>query len=120
MHIYIFMRDLSKDLPFIYLLSSRIRAVLEKDDMEKLQRQYPEMMLWILIMAGVGGSPFSERDCFAILIVTFCQELGLHGGGQIASMLEDFLWLELYRSPVTGGFWTSVARAQGFKTGYET
>jgi hypothetical protein len=118
-HMFIFMRDMSKDLPFCYLLSSRIRLVLEKVDSEKLRRQYPEMMLWILIVAGLSGSPSSERGWFAKCVADFCLELGLRGGNQVTSMLEVFMWSELYRSPVTQGFWAAVARAQGVEKGYE-
>ena len=118
-HMYLFMRDCSKDLPFSHMLSSRIRMVLEKVDMQKLENQYPEMMLWILIIGGLSGSPFSERVWFAERVAQFCFELGLFGGNQIAVMLEEFLWSELYRSPVTRRFWTEVAKAQGFEEGYE-
>jgi hypothetical protein len=48
-HLYIFMRDLPRGLPFLHLLSSRIRHVLETEDTSRLELQYPEMMLWIFI-----------------------------------------------------------------------
>ena len=49
LHIYLFLRDLPRGLPFLHLLSSRLRADLEGEDIAKLQLQYPEMMLWIFI-----------------------------------------------------------------------
>jgi hypothetical protein len=33
--------------------------------------------------------------------------------------LAGFLWTELYRTPVTIGFWNDVARAQGIEGGYD-
>lgn len=40
-------------------------------------------------------------------------------GNQIASMLEEFLWSEMYRSPVTRRFSEEVAKAQRFEGSYE-
>lgn len=119
-HLFIFVRDCSKDLPFSHLLSNRIRTILEKVDMKPLQRQYPEMMLWTLIMGGLSGNPLSERVWFAKKVSDFCLELEIRGGDGIACFLEEFLWSQLYRSPVTRRFWEQVAKAQGgFEKGYE-
>jgi hypothetical protein len=41
-HLFIFIRDCSKDLPFSHLLSHRLKIILEKIDMKQLQRQYPK------------------------------------------------------------------------------
>ena len=118
-HLYLFIRDCSKDLPFSHLLSRRIRTVLERVDTQHLETQFPEMMLWIFIMGGLSGSPSLERVWFANRTAYFCSELGLCGGDQIKYMLDHFLWSEVYRSPVTERFWTEVAKAQGSVVGYE-
>ena len=118
-HMYLFMRDCSKDLPFSHMLSNRTRMVLEQIDMPIFEKQFPEMMLWIYIMGGLSGSSVSERVWFATRVTDFCFESGLFGGNDIAATLHDFLWSELYRSPVTRRFWEEVAKAQGFHTGYE-
>jgi hypothetical protein len=118
-HLYLFIRDCSKDLPFSHLLSRRIRTVLERVDTQPLQTEFPEMMLWIFIMGGLSGSPPLEQVWFANRAALFCRELGLCGGDQIKYMLQDFLWSELYRSPVTERFWNEVAKAQGSVVGYE-
>jgi len=74
------MRDLALALPFLHILSSRIREILEKADFAKLQVQYPEMMLWIMIMGGVGGLETTERKWFAKLVADFRLALGVcHG-----------------------------------------
>jgi hypothetical protein len=118
-HLYLFIRDCSKDLPFSHLLSRRIRTVLERVDTQHLETQFPEMMLWIFIMGGLSGSLSLERVWFANRTAYFCSELGLCGGDQIKYMLDHFLWSEVYRSPVTERFWTEVAKAQGSVVGYE-
>ena len=118
LHIYMFMRDLSRGLPFFHLLSFRIRSTLEKVSISKLKVQYPEMLLWILMLGGLCGVESSERGWFASLVANFCLELGVHGGNEIAAMLSGFFWSELYRSPMTMGFWADVAKAQGFKGGF--
>jgi len=118
-HLYLFIRDCSKDLPFSHLLSHRIRTVLARVDTQQLETQLPELMLWIYIMGGLSGSPSLERAWFAKRAAHFCRKSGLCGGEQIKDMLEDFLWSDLYRSPVTERFWFEVAKAQGSIVGYE-
>jgi hypothetical protein len=118
LHIYMFLRDLSRGLPFFHLVSFRIRIMLQNVDMWKLQTQYPEMLLWILMMGGLCGAEDSERCWFAGLVADFCLELGVHSGDQVAAMLSEFFWSELYRSPMTMGFWTDVAKAQGVEGGF--
>lgn len=44
---------------------------------------------------------------------------GLRGGDEIAFSLAEFFWSDLYRSPVTAGFWNDLALAQGIDGGYE-
>jgi hypothetical protein len=87
--------------------------------MRLFKTQFPEFMMWILIMGGLSGSPSMERVWFANHVACFCQQLGICSGNQINSLLDSFLWSELYRSPVTQRFWTSVAKAQGSVEGYE-
>jgi len=119
LHIYIFMRDLPRGLPFRYLISDRIRNELECLDIKALLMPYPEMMLWILIMGGVGAIGASDKGWFARTLAESCQALGLRGGNEIAFTLSEFFWSELYRSPVNAPFWNDVAREQGMVGGYE-
>lgn len=118
LHIYIFMRDLPRGLPFRYLIADRIRCELEALDIQSLLTPYPEMLLWILIMGGVGAIGASNKAWFAKVFAESCQTLGLRGGNEIAFTLKEFFWSELYRSPVTAPFWSDVAKVQGVG-GYE-
>ncbi|KAG0650437.1 hypothetical protein D0Z07_3150 [Hyphodiscus hymeniophilus] len=119
-HISMFLRDLAKNLPFFYLLSLRIRNILEKVDISKLKTEYPEIMLWVFTIAGLCGSPESERAWFATLVADFCIELGFYGVHEIGVFLSNFFWSELYRSPTTTGFWKEVALAQRLQGRYDT
>lgn len=119
LHIYIFMRDLPRGLPFFYVLAGRLRDELEFLDIEALLVPYPEMLLWILIMGGVGAIGSSNKAWFAKVLAESCLALGIRGGNEIAFTLKEFFWSELYRSPVTAPFWNDVARAQGMTGGYE-
>lgn len=103
-HVYMFMRDLPRGLPFSNLIATRLRTSLEAADLEYLHKEYPEMMLWILMMGGLGSSSTANREWYAKLLAQACIASGLRGGNAIASALADFLWSELYRSPVTIGF----------------
>lgn len=118
-HCYGFMRDLALSLPFFNMLARRIRSVLTDPavDMSVLKIQYPEMLLWVMMMAGIGGAA-PDRVWFGGQVAEFGMQLGVHGGNEIAMMLGDFLWSELYRSPATMVFWNEVARKQGFEGAY--
>ena len=118
-HVYMFMRDLPRGLPFSNLLATHLRTSIEAADLESLHNEYPEMMLWILMMGGLGSSSTTNRRWYAELLVQACMTSELRGGNAIAIALADFLWSELYRSPVTIGFWNDVAKAQGMDGGYE-
>jgi hypothetical protein len=118
-HISMFMRDLPRGVPLYKLLSSRLRASIEAADLAYLHQQYPEMMLWILLIGGLGSTGTPNRGWYAGLLAQTCIALGLQGGNAIAYALTEFLWSELYRSPMTIGFWNDVARAQGTEGGYD-
>jgi hypothetical protein len=118
-HIYMFMRDLPRGLPFYHFISGRLRASIEAADLEYLHKECPEMMLWILLMGGLGSTGTPNRSWYADLLAKACIAAGLRGGNAIAYALAEFLWSELYRSPVTMGFWNDVAGAQGVDKGYD-
>jgi hypothetical protein len=118
-HCYGFMRDLALSLPWFNRLSRRIRSTLTHPEvhLSVLKVQYPEMLLWVLMMGGIGGA-VAERVWFGGEVADFGMKLGVHGGNEIALMLGDFLWSKLYRSPATIMFWNEVAKRQGFEDAY--
>ncbi|KAH8782098.1 hypothetical protein BGZ57DRAFT_852885 [Hyaloscypha finlandica] len=118
-HINMFMRDLPRVLPLYNLLSGRLRVNLESVDLVYLHKEYPEMVLWILLMGGLGSSGTPNSLWYAKLFAEICISSGLRGGNAISHALAGFLWTELYRTPVTIGFWSDVARAQGIEGGYD-
>jgi hypothetical protein len=61
------------------------------------------MLLWVLVVGGLCRVENSERGWFAAQVADFCLELGVHGGNEIAAMLSEFFWSELYRSPNDNG-----------------
>lgn len=101
-------------------MARRIRAILESphSSLPRLKLQYPEMILWVLMIGGICGDPTTEQAWFAGLLADFCLELGVCGGVEIAAMLADFFWSEFYQSPMAIGFWSGVARKQGFEGKY--
>lgn len=117
-HLCMFMRDLPRGLPFYNLLSGRLRANIEAVDLAYLHKEYPEMMLWILLMGGLGSMGTLNPGWYAGLLAQICIASGLRGNA-IAYALAESLWSELYHSPVTIGFWNDVARAQAMEGGYD-
>jgi hypothetical protein len=118
-HTFYFLRDTPRGTPFFHCMSRRIRERLEKINLHMLQFQYPELMLWILMIGGIGGIGSSNRRYFALLLASMCSDLGIRGAAEIATSLKEFFWSDIYRSPATIRFWRDVASAQGVKEGYE-
>lgn len=112
-HALLFMRNSPASAPLSRLLSERIHKLLTTIDIQTYLLQYPEMLLWILIMGGFGAASTSTQQVFATILAESCLALGLVGIGEIALMVEDFLWYEAYCSPVTISFWSAVAAEQG-------
>jgi len=119
LHIYMFMKDGPGGCPFCGLVATRLRTRLEAVNLAYFHKEYPELMLWILIMGGLGSFKTADRRWYAKLLAQACMASGLQGGDSIAHVLAEFLWSELYRSPVTIGFWTDVAEVHGMNSGYE-
>ncbi|EPE28136.1 hypothetical protein GLAREA_04927 [Glarea lozoyensis ATCC 20868] len=120
LHIIMFLRDQTCGVPILLLVCTRIRNCLERLDIRTLEFQYPEMMLWILMIGGLATSKTADRQWFAKHLADACDASGLKGGDELAVALRDLLWLELYRTPVFSSFWHEVARAQGVESGYKT
>jgi len=118
-HIYMFMRDLPRGLPFFHLIAERLRSSIECINLLSLYEEFPELVLWVLVMGGLGGNGTPNRAWYATLLAQICLVDGIRVGNAIAHVLAEFLWSEWYRSPVTVGFWNDVARAQGMHEGYE-
>lgn len=116
-HTYMFLRDIPRALPFYSLLLDRLRAAIEAADLANLHNEYPELMMWILLMGGLGSVAGPARRWFAKLFAQACIEAGFRGGNAISYALADFQWSDLYRSPATVAFWNDVARAQGMESG---
>jgi len=106
-------------LPLLRLQSDRMREVLEMVDAPSLTKQYPEMILWVLVMGGIGGFGSSGQIWWANQVASLCVSLKIRGGVEISAILREFLWTELYQSPAIEKFWTHVAEAQGIVGGYE-
>jgi hypothetical protein len=118
-HILIFLRQVPVPLSmltFSNFLSKQIRTLLETNNLLALQIQYPEMILWILMMGGIGGVWTLNQAWFANLLVDACLVSGVRPKTDIAFTLADFLWTDQYLDPLSSmGFWKKVAIAQGAK-----
>lgn len=113
-HVVMFMREIYERHFFSELLSSRIRTNVEDIDMPSFQLQYPEMMLWILIMGGFGsiGSIGTDNQWwFAKVVAEACLAQGIARTNEIAFFLSEFFWTDLYHLPIYTEFWDDVATA---------
>jgi hypothetical protein len=110
-HIVMFMRDAPMHHSFCELLSSRIRATLEIIDIPSFQLQYPEMMLWILLMGGFGSVGTENQWWFAKLVAEACLAQGIARKTEIAFFLTEFFWTDLYLYPMHTEFWDDISTA---------
>jgi hypothetical protein len=119
LHIYMFIRDFPQGLPLIHRIAARIRTSIDNADMSYLHKEYPEMMLWILMMGGLGSAGTPNRGWYANLLAEACMASKHRGANAVVFGLTEFLWSESYRSPHTMGFWNDVAKVQGLDGGYD-
>jgi hypothetical protein len=57
----------------IRTMSTRIRTCLEETYCPRpLQEAYPEMLLWIIMMGGLGSIGTEEQEWFSELLAEFC------------------------------------------------
>ncbi|KAL2072613.1 hypothetical protein VTL71DRAFT_11956 [Oculimacula yallundae] len=113
-HIYAFMRDLPLGIVFLATLSRRIRGTLDGLTMGgrmELGVLYPELWVWVLVMAGIGGVRTDERMFFAGLARDFCDGLEIRGADGVESFLKGWLWCEMYRASNTEAFWKDFREA---------
>lgn len=125
LHIIIFLRDSVRGLPLLHLLSSRIRSQVSRLgllSLSSLYNQYPELILWILMLAGIGGMDSEKGNgrFFAGVLATFCKLDGIEELEGLKEKLGGFLWMELYRTPFSADFWWWVVQERGFEGGWET
>jgi hypothetical protein len=101
--------------PFSNYLAIQIRTLLETTSLRALQIKYPEMIVWILMMGGVGGVGTPNQAWCANLFVDACLVSGVHTTNEIALTLADFLWTDHYLGLFSMGFWNKVVAAQDTK-----
>jgi hypothetical protein len=114
-HQVMFIRQAPTRLSLSNILSSRIRSLVESIDPAALQIQYPDMMLWVLMIGGIGGVGTPDQRWFAEMLADACLAAGVRARTEIASTLANFLWTDQYLGSVSVGFWDDVMRAQGAK-----
>jgi hypothetical protein len=110
-HVVMFMRDTPMHHSFCELLSTRIRTTLEVIDVPSFQLQYPEMMLWILVMGGFASIGTDNQWWFAKLVAEACLAQGIARTTEIAFFLTEFFWTDLYLYPMYTEFWDDVSMA---------
>lgn len=110
-HVVLFMRIAPMHHSFSELLSARMRKTLEMVDVPAFQLQYPEMMLWILLMGGLGSIGTKDQWWYARLVADACLAQGIARTNEIMFFLAEFLWTDLYLFPFCTDFWEDVAMA---------
>jgi hypothetical protein len=121
-HALLLLRDSPCSVPLCYVISGRMKDILDTDskEVERLKMIFPEMMLWILLMAGFGSVGTGNEGMFAKAIASQVTILS-HGKGdededegevnvavEIEKLLRRFIWFDGYKGPEMKAFWDQV------------
>jgi hypothetical protein len=99
-------------LPFCNSMSIQIRKLLETTNLHALQIKYPEMILWILMLGGIGGVNTPNQAWCANRLVDACLVSGVRTKAEVALSLTEFLWTDQFLGPFSMGFWNKFGAAQ--------
>lgn len=111
-YIILFIRPLLLRSQISKVLSVRLREVIKSIDIHVLHVQYQDMILWILVLGGLGAVGTSEQPYFANLLAQVCLASGICSKVEVSSILKDFLWTEQYFGPDYVEFWNEVFTAE--------
>jgi hypothetical protein len=112
-HIMVFMRESPRRLPFARILSDRIRVYLERVDVSVFQDNYPELLMWICIMGGLGAVGTDNQSWFARMLAEAVRCAGMVEIRDLKIICGDWLWTKLYVDTFSEGFWTEFEGAVG-------
>jgi hypothetical protein len=105
-HVLMFTHNVAPHLGDLRLLSKRIQISLETIDMQAFQIAYPEMILWIIMMGGLGSIGTEDTKWFIQLLAKACRATGIATTAELVLFLTDFLWSEFYLPcPLFKEFW---------------
>jgi hypothetical protein len=112
-HIIVFMRESPRRLPFARILSTRIRDCLERINARVFQDNYPELLMWIYIMGGLGSVGTDDQGWFASMLAEAVRWAGTAEIRDLEIMCGDWLWTKLYVDTLSEGFWSDFEGALG-------
>lgn len=92
------------------LISTRIRAILERINIPAFQIAYPEMMLWVIMMGGIASMGSENCPWFIEQLAESCRVAGIVGTDELALFLAEFLWSEFHLGTVCNEFWVGVTK----------
>lgn len=110
-HMMVFMRESPRRLPFARILSNRIRDCLEGIDLRMFQNNYPDLMMWIYIMGGLGSVGTDNQGWFASMLAEAVRCTGMVELRDLEIICGDWLWTKLYVDVLSEGFWSDFEGA---------
>jgi hypothetical protein len=116
-HIIMFIRESPLRLRICPTLSARIKEDMQSTDWQSIQKEFPQMVLWLILMGGLGCIGTDNRQWFTNTLVDTCRASAIRGVNAMEAALSEFLWSDLYRSPITTEFWDAMALAQALDDG---
>jgi hypothetical protein len=78
------------------------------------------MLLWIIMMGGLGSIGTEEQEWFSELLAELCFATDIVGTAELAMFLKEFLWSDFYLDHSFKEFWDAVAVALEVEAGLGT
>jgi len=69
------------------------------------------MMLWILIIGGMGAINTDSQWWYAQLVAKSCLSIGILKTSEISFFLQEFFWTDLYLFEIFKDFWEDIGTA---------
>jgi hypothetical protein len=115
--IIMFIRESPLRLRICPILSARIKEDMQSAEWQSVQMEFPQMALWLILMGGLGCIGTENRQWFTDMLVDTCRASSIRELNAIEAALSEFLWSDLYRSPIAAEFWDAMALAQALDDG---
>ncbi len=101
-------------------LATAIKKTLSTRAFEKIRREAPELVLWIVVMGAIAAIGNEHRVWFVAVLDRCLSRLKIGSWDELKELLERFLWLSTTNDADGYDLWLEVEDSNPFKLGEDT
>ena len=101
-------------------LALAIKKTLSARAFEKIRREAPELVVWIVVMGAIAAIGSEHRVWFVAVLDRCLSRLKIGSWDDLKELLEKFLWLSATNDADGYDLWLEVEDSNPFKLGDET